>query len=215
MVSGGGAYAPYFIPRFSTDAGAEHDIVITMSSWNPYQVHLVRSHLTDNGVVLQRPNPGTGTTALIHGNADFAQGLNGWYSTGDAFGVFNIGPTRWVNTYTAKGDAAKGTLYQFFWVDANVQSLQFCVHGGHGAVKLLRNDAVESVVRTTRGRHDNDVDVGVSWGLSSFRGELMEVLIEDAYDDPWGFINVSQMRFNYGGDDSPICPRVGMPPGHL
>ncbi len=134
---GGGTYGPYLIPRYFKDAGNVHEIVYTLSSWNPYQTHLVRAYLTSDGSVLARPRPASAPASSLT-NASFAAGATGWSASGDPFAFSSASSAsgrNWVSTLTAKGDAAVGTLSQSFVVDRTVKALHFFVRGGHGAVK--------------------------------------------------------------------------------
>lgn len=65
----GGEYGPYFVPTwFSEDRGA-FGIVYTLSSWNPYQVHLMRTWLVPPDVTREPPPPPEhrSVTFTIHG----------------------------------------------------------------------------------------------------------------------------------------------------
>jgi hypothetical protein len=56
----GGEYGPYFVPSWFEEDGGALGIVFTLSSWNPYQVHLVRTWLVPPGVARVRPLRGVG-----------------------------------------------------------------------------------------------------------------------------------------------------------
>lgn len=51
----GGPYAPYFVPAWFHEEGDALGIVFTLSSWNPYQVHLVRTWLAPTTSEDRRP----------------------------------------------------------------------------------------------------------------------------------------------------------------
>ena len=53
----GGEYAPYFVPSWFSDAEGALGVVFTLSSWNPYQVHLVRAWLVQDGVTRASSRP--------------------------------------------------------------------------------------------------------------------------------------------------------------
>jgi hypothetical protein len=201
----GGEYGPYLVPQWFTktpDGG--HSIVYTLSSWAPYQVHLMRTILAkrgDRSVKAPSPggqtlpparleNPGFGTTGpTCH--------LGGWQGLGDAFGVYRGPDACWVTTYTqTKGDQATGALYQDFTVGGSTKALQFKVHGGEGTVRLHRG---EEIVRETRGRsgHEprNSPPTRACWNLGDYGGETLRVAIVDHATGPWGFIGVTGFEF--------------------
>jgi hypothetical protein len=193
----GGEYGPYLIPQWFTDGPAPglHTIVYTMSSWNPYAVHLMRTVLAVPGASAAPPQPGVGLAPAQLADADFSvdpyDPASGWSHSGDPFVRFfgAFGTQTWrLTTYGANGDATQGRLWQDFTVDAGTSTLNFAVHGGHAAVKLLRGD---EVVRATRGRDENDHEIPVVWQLSEFRGETLRLLIDDEESDPWGFVSTS------------------------
>jgi hypothetical protein len=191
----GGEYGPYLIPGYFTDdAPGVHTIVYALSSWNPYAVHLVRTVLAEPGATVPAPtNRGAGLPPTALRNADFAAGFTGWQAEGDPFVIFT-GPdgVRRVTTYDDKGDAAVGRLWQDFTVDATVTEIDFAVHGGHAAVELWRGG---DLVRRTRGRNTNDVDLPVRWRLGQLRGETLRLVIDDDQTDAWGFVGTTGFSF--------------------
>jgi hypothetical protein len=187
----GGEYAPYLVPAwFSQPAAGLHEIVYTLSSWNPYQVHLLRTLIAEPGVDAPQPMRGAGLPPARLVNADFAGGsLEGWNAEGDSFATFQDANGAWaVTTFTAKQDAVLGRLWQEFSVDDRTSSLSFEVHGGHASVALYVGD---TVVRRSRARDNNDARVKVVWQLSTLRGQTVRLAIEDDVQDAWGFISVS------------------------
>jgi hypothetical protein len=189
----GGEYGPYLIPRyFAEETGGVLSVVYSMSSWNPYQSHLMRTKiaLADNPIVL--PNDkGAGLPRATLQNGDFSAGLSGWRASGQGFGVA-VGPDgkRHVTTFVAPaGDAVVGQLSQEFTVDAVTRELSFFVHGGDARVVLMRGD---EVVRSTTGRRTNDVRMPVVWTLTEFRGETLRVVVDDSLTGSWGFVSASE-----------------------
>jgi hypothetical protein len=185
----GGEYAPYLVPRWFTSGPVPgvFGIVYTLSSWNPYQVHLVRTWLGAPGIAFAPPARGAGLPKASLTNGSFEDGLAGWHATGDAFATFagSDGRSRVTSFTPEKGDAAIGTLYQDFTVDASTSELAFLIHGGDGRVTLTRG---ADVVRSSRARRSNDVETSVVWNLEEYRGETLRVTIEDALSGPWGFV---------------------------
>jgi hypothetical protein len=162
-----------------------------MSSWVPYQVHLMRTWLVPPGVSKDPPAKGAGFAKAKLVNGDFATGnLTGWLAGGDGatFSVFTgaDGKKR-VTTYTpAKGDAAAGTLAQSFVVDATTTSLSFVLHGGDARVVLKHGD---EIVRLSHGRRSaTSEETDVKWNLVPYRGETVTLVIEDDLTGAWGFI---------------------------
>jgi hypothetical protein len=187
----GGEYGPYLIPQWFTQDGDKFGIVYTMSSWIPYQVHLMRTWLVPPTEPKTPPAKGAGLTKAKLVNGDFASGdLTGWLASGDGatFGVFTgaDGKMR-VTTYTpAKGDAATGSLAQAFVVDATTSSLSFALHGGDARVIMKHGD---EIVRESRGRRNaTSEETNVKWNLTPFRGETVTLVIEDDLTGAWGFV---------------------------
>jgi hypothetical protein len=186
----GGEYGPYLVPQWFTSEAGAHAIVYVLSSWNPYQVHLMRTVLVEAGATAMRPERGVGLPPATLVNADFANGTDGWQASGDAFAVFlgDDGRRRLTTYVDPLGDTAVGRLWQDFTVDALTRELVFEVHGGMAAVELMRGD---DVVRSTRGKNENFPDVPVRWQLSEYRGETVRLLIRDEETGPWGFIGTT------------------------
>jgi len=200
----GGEYAPYQISQWAKRrADGAFEIYYTLSSWNPYQVHLMRSVLAfadDNGPQASPPQ-GVGLPPARLTNPDFASGLSGWQSLGDSFQSFtgSDGVTRMTTFTSRKGDAATGALYQDFTVDTNTKSLSFLIHGGEAVVRLHRGS---EIVRESRGRsghaprNDPD-DTRVCWDIGRYAGETLRVAIFDGIDrGPWGFVGATKFRFH-------------------
>jgi hypothetical protein len=184
----GGEYGPYLVPSWFVQEGDAIGITYTLSSWVPYQVHLVRTWLVPQGSTKTKPNPGVGKPKTTLVNPSFATGdFSGWQVTGDAFVVFPLNGTNAVTSYTpAKGDATVGKLAQSFVVDATTSELDFKIHGGDGRVTLWRGN---EVIRSSRARRNNDVETEVHWNISNYRGETLRVVIEDDLTSSWGFVS--------------------------
>ncbi len=210
----GGEYGPYQISQWARRrADGAFEIYYTLSSWNPYQTHLMRSALAfvdDSG---PQPSPQRGVGLLLAQliNPDFANDLTGWHSLGDPFRTFtgSDGITR-MTTFTSKGDAALGALYQDLTVDANTKSLSFWIHGGEAVVRLHRG--VE-IVRETRGRsghapRNDPADTRMCWDIARYAGETLRVAIFDGVDKgPWGFVGATRFRLH----DTPCQNRALLP----
>jgi hypothetical protein len=187
----GGEYGPYLIPRyFSEEAGGVISLVYTLSSWNPYQAHLMQTRIAPVASTAQPVQRGVGLPKAKLVNADFTQGFTGWTSENGTFGIFNGADGRpRVTTFVApKGDEIVGKLWQEFTVDATTSELSFSVHGGDARVLLLRGN---EVVRSTQGRRRNEPELQVVWNLKQLRGERVRLVIDDSLPGPWGFITVS------------------------
>jgi hypothetical protein len=187
----GGEYGPYLIPQwFTTPSPGVHSILYVLSSWNPYQVHLMRTVLTEPGATAVPPDRGAGLPPASLVNGDFANGTTGWQAAGDPFAVFigDDGRPRLTTFVEPEGDAATGRLWQDFTVDSLTSELRFEVHGGTAAVELLRGT---EVVRSTRGQNANSPELPVRWQLSSYRGETLRLMIRDDEVGAWGFIGTT------------------------
>ena len=200
----GGEYGPYLVPQwFTTTPDGGQAIVYTLSSWVPYQVHLMRTILAKADD--SRPQPpaqrGQNLPPATLQNPNFDQGLQGWQSLGDGntFGVFTQGGRNRVTTFTAqKGDNALGAIFQDFTVDAATKAIRFLVHGGEGTVRLHRG---EEVVRETRGRSGHAArnppapETIVCWNLGEYAGDTLRIAIFDGKTGPWGFIGATGFEF--------------------
>ena len=135
-------------------------------------------------------------------NAQFADGLRGWDTTGDgaSFNVFDdynysttpdalnsgdprYGRRRSVSSYVyslsgaAFGSASKGSLSQSFVVPKDAVALRFNVHGGRGGRVVLSEGT--RALYTVTGNNDDSVKVTVSWSLEAHRGKSLRLALED------------------------------------
>jgi hypothetical protein len=193
----GGEYGPYLVPRWFTDNGrGEYGIVYTLSSWNPYQDHLIRTVMTGDGHAVPPPANGVGWPKAALTNGDFATyDTRGWTQIGGPFGIYQSqdGTPR-LTTYGASGDATVGQLYQDVSIDSTTTKLNFTIHGGGAEVKLIWNRNGETV-RAVHARNDNTTNLQVSWDLRDYQGESVRVFIDDHLTAPWGFIDVGGFQF--------------------
>ncbi|MGQ0508445.1 MAG: DUF4185 domain-containing protein [Myxococcaceae bacterium] len=184
----GGEYGPYLVPQWFTSEGGVHSIYYLLSSWNPYQVHLMRTVLTEPGATATRPSHAiTGTTTLT--NPKFDESIVGWHASGSPFALFmGTDGKRRITTYVPPAnDAVMGTLFQDFTVGANTTTLSFAVHGGNGAVRLMVGP---DIVRESRGRRTNE-DSAVKWNVSGLRGQRVRLIIADELTSPWGYVGTT------------------------
>jgi hypothetical protein len=211
----GGEYGPYLVPQwFTNNEDGNYSVVYTMSTWVPYQTHLMRTTLAwanDDGPQPPPPPdvdrlPPTRLTNPDFGGFDDCH-TDGWFGLGDEFRVFKDEDGRCaLTTYSAeKGDDALGALYQDFTVDGVTKSLRFWVDGGEATVRLHRG---HEIVRETRGRSGHaPYNVGkyereamdVCWNLGEYAGDTLRVAIFDGKAGDWGFIGVTGFVF----DDKP------------
>jgi hypothetical protein len=189
----GGDYGPYMIPQyFRNEGGGVYSIVWAVSSWNPYQTHLMRTYLGPPGVTRARPVNGQGLPKASLVNPSFADGLNGWSAAGDTFVTFPIdGARSAVSSYTAAQDAATGAIWQDFTVDATTSELTFSIHGGDGRVFLMHDG---EIIRSVHGRRSND-ELQVKWNVEELRGKSARLIIQDDLTGPWSFIGASNFAF--------------------
>jgi hypothetical protein len=131
----GGEYGPYLVPEWCTSPEpGVYALVYALSTWNPYTVQLVRSHVAAPGV-LWKPAPTRRSPQAPQElrNLEFADGkLTGWQHDGDAFATSKRDDGSWLVTTYAKprGDAVRGRLWQDFTVAPNARELRGFVHGG-------------------------------------------------------------------------------------
>jgi len=193
----GGEYGPYLIPQWMrSEAAGVFSIVYALSSWNPYQVHLVRSIVAEPGVSASPPPPkGAGLPPATLINGDFAAGdLRGWLTSGDSFAVIPGNDGHWrLTTYVPpKGGGVLGEIWQEFKLDSKTHELRFAVSGGDAAVKLYHGP---DVIRASRGRRTNSTETPVRWLLDDLSGETVRLAIVDDLTDSWGFVTVSGFEF--------------------
>lgn len=188
----GGEYGPYFVPQWWTSSEEGIDLVYTLSSWNPYQVHVLRSKLARPGTTrtpsMPRPPPASRGRAIV--NLDFADmTLDGWTSEGDAFALARRSDGKMeLTTYVKpRGDVIRGRLYQEFRVPLSASILRGFVKGGTESVRLMRGD---EVLRESRGPRTNDREVELRWTLDPYRGEDLRLEVLDDSTAPWGFVTV-------------------------
>ncbi len=187
----GGEYGPYLVPAWcSSPAPGVQELVYTLSTWNPYTVRVVRSTVADAGAKWQlpaataKPKPPRAPK-----NLDFAKGkLTGWQQEGDAFATVARDDGTWfLCTYVApRGDLVQGRIWQEFTVPATARELRGVVFGGSEAVQLWRGD---ELLRCTRGRRSNDVEVPFRWTLDEFRGQTVRLQVTDQSTARWGFVS--------------------------
>lgn len=201
----GGEYGPYFVPVPHWDtrtADGGFEIYYLLSSWVPYQVHLMRTVLARADDPRPQPSPPRGLglprATLVNGNFDTGD-LTGWTSEGDPFTVVRNrdGMPRVTSRTPDKSDAARGRLYQSFQVDALTKALTFQIHGGDAVVKLTHPQ--RGTVRMTRGRSSGppatEPETIACWNLEQYAGETMTIEIVDDLTGPWGFVGAGGFRF--------------------
>ncbi|HZN40629.1 MAG TPA: DUF4185 domain-containing protein [Planctomycetota bacterium] len=188
----GGEYGPYLVPEWCTspEPGVS-TLVYALSTWNPYTVQLVRSHVAAPGVAWKpAPTQLPPKPPKELRNLEFAGGrITGWQQEGETFATAKRADGSWLVTTYVKpsGDAVRGRLWQDFTVAPNARELRGFVHGGSEAVQLWRGD---ELLRCTRGRRTNDVETEFRWTLEEYRGEALRLVIADDSTAAWGFVSV-------------------------
>lgn len=188
----GGEYGPYLVPAWcGSPAPGVHELVYTLSTWNPYTVRLVRSYVADASGTWQPPASAVPMSpARAPKNLTFADGtLRGWQQEGDTLAVVaRDDGSHFVCTFVPpRGDAVQGRIWQEFTVPATARELRGCVWGGGEAVQLWCGD---ELLRSTRGRRSNDRETPFRWTLEEFRGRSVRLQIVDRSSAPWGFVSV-------------------------
>ena len=184
----GAVYGPYLVPQWFGEPGPGlHEIVYTLSTWNPYQVQLMRSVLAEPGYSASAPRRGAGLERAKLVNPGFTDGLNGWTSERDAFTTFDDNGRPGLTTFSKeKQAAAVGKLSQELEIDAETTNLLFEVHGGGRTAVSLYEGA--TLLRSSRGPNSN-ARVVAMWNLESLRGKTVRLVIED--NDPNNYVGVS------------------------
>ena len=133
--------------------------------------------------------------ALVNGG--FTRGLSGWTATGDGT-LFAVAPSggkveRPVLSTSADGKSSggslRGTLSQVFTVPSDALALRYVIWGGHAHVRL--KDAAGMTLEDCVGL-DSDVQVPVSWDLSTRRGQQLVLSIDDDLSTgDWAYVSLS------------------------
>jgi hypothetical protein len=209
----GGEYAPYLIPRFTEQEVNECVLHYTMSTWNPYQVVLMRSRL---GASLP-PEEKLEDVKLPFAN---------WSRSSDEFFVRE---GTGINTFAASGDNSTGWMWERLPMDNRNRSLRFTVHGGIAEALLvegpdttlfgadpfsygedaaavyadLKRGSYGRVVRRVSGLQSNEIKRNVNWDLRGLHQSGLVVVIIDKERDPWGFVSVSEMTLQRAAEPVP------------
>lgn len=206
----GGEYGPYLIPRFTKVDSAGCQLYYTMSTWNPYQVILVRSEV---GAPITAPPAASGAMLFLPGDAGWTK------TTGTWFVNFSHNNTPWISTL-ASSNADQGIMYQWLPRDMWNKSISFSVHGGNSEVILIegggdipttgdftaiyndiKDGAYGDVIQCTWGHEDNTIDIPVTWNLAPFDRANLKIVIIDHLVSSWGFVAVSRMTLTRNEPD--------------
>ncbi|HYC77853.1 MAG TPA: DUF4185 domain-containing protein [Planctomycetota bacterium] len=203
----GGEYGPYLVDRFVRGDADRCTLVYTMSTWNPYQVVLMRSDVGRPDAVAAAASRPVAERATIPGDP-------GWTVLGDPLVRFDRKGAPHVTTFGARGDAGRTVAHVPFRAGDD-DRLAFTLHGGTSWVALVREGAtapperVEDVaafrarlfggafgeiVDAVAGPASNAVDVSVAWSLRRVAGAPLRLYVVDAETGPWGFVSVSAFR---------------------
>lgn len=197
----GGPYAPYFIERFTTGDKERCSIYYTMSTWNPYQVVLMRS---DIGFPERCPELEFEETLLVPGG-------EGWILSHDFMQPIERRGVRHVTT-RKPGGAEMGVAHREI-VATTDGSLEFTFHGGAGEIVLVRETTppprkIEDVrdfyhrlkrgqfgdvVEAIAGPENDEVDVPMLWNLHRHVGHKLRLYVIDPLEGRKGFLNVSEL----------------------
>ncbi len=124
----GGEYGPQMITQYFThDGPGVYSLYYTLSSWNPYVYHLMRTVMVVDGYpVPVPPQKGVGLPPPVLVNPDFSNGTFGWNPTGGPIIINNGKATI----------PANSSISQEFTVDATTHQLTFSVSGDAGGVDI-------------------------------------------------------------------------------
>jgi hypothetical protein len=198
----GGPYAPYFIDRFTTGDKDRCSIYYTMSTWNPYEVVLMRS---DIGFPERCPKLEFEETLMLPGE-------EGWILSHDFLEPIECRGVPHVTT-GRQGGPEMGVAHRRI-VATTDGTMEFTFHGGEGEIVLVRETTppprkiedvrefyhrlkrgqLGTVVEAIAGPNNNEVDVPMVWNLHRHVGRDLRLYIIDPLPGPRGFVNVSQIR---------------------
>jgi len=197
----GGEYGPYLIPRFTAGSQTQCELYYTMSTWNPYQVVLMRSVV---GILPFTTPPATQTRQLGHD-------LWHRYPSNIAEAFMKNGKPNLTTYTTLDGDSKKGWLWQPLPV--GTVELEMQIHGGHGDIYILENSTplpqsgnvamtaldirtgvYGRVVAHATGVNSNS-DV-ITWNprLRNVDNAHLSIVVLDDVADTWGFISFSDIK---------------------
>ncbi len=196
----GGEYAPYLISRFTTGTAERCELYYTMSTWNPYQVVIMKSVV---GTSPAPPFPPALEQVLENDR---------WQrypaNVADDFPRDGIPH---ITTFTAaEGDANRGWLWQN--LPAGTQSVSFQIHGGHAEAFLLENftglpaagniSYISSrlragdygrIVRRATGVNSNSPTIPWTWSTTAYDTSSLGIVVLDDQTQGWGFVSLSQL----------------------
>jgi Domain of unknown function (DUF4185) len=199
----GGEYGPFLIPRFTRGDASRATLFFVLSTWNPYQVVLMRTDVgAPRGAAASRPSRVLRTLP----------GSEEWTSPPGFFEGFERAGKRHVTTFTERRDAATGVA----WLDLKTErrgSVSFSLHGGQGEVVLvagrqappapvtdppafyerLKAGAFGRVLEAVSGANSNGQDIPIRWSLDHCAGQPLRLYVIDHLADAWGFVSVSEI----------------------
>jgi hypothetical protein len=190
----GGEYGPYLVPQwFTEEPGGGHAIVYTLSSWNPYQVHLMQTVLVDADSPL--PPLSTADILSVFGNPGTTQSLalqdeSAWSLSGDGFALdaADDGGLVVASDAAPLSAAATGTFWFDFRIDQAASALEFDIQGGDPEVLLLADD---EVVRRAHGRNDG-VWRPVAFQLAGLHDRALRIALYDQSTE--SYVRVRNLR---------------------
>lgn len=209
----GGIYGPYLIPRWTTGDANSCQLFYTLSTWNPYDVIIVRSEV---GAALPAIPPDSGTQYLVPGDSNWTRSAGPWFTS------YTDNGEPWISTYST-GDGNMGVMYQWLPRDMWNKTLSLKVHHGTSEVMLIEGGGeipttgdiptiysnmkaglYGEVVQCTWGVRD-DIDTVVNWDLRPFDRKNLKVVVIDAKTSVWSSINVSRMTLTRNAPQSTIA----------
>lgn len=196
----GGEYAPYLISRFTTGTAERCELYYTMSTWNPYQVVIMKSV-----VGTSPPPPFPPVFEQVLDNDRWHRFPAGVADDFPREGIPHI------TTFTVEqGDANRGWLWQK--LPEGTQSISFQIHGGQAEVFLIENftglpaageiSQISSrlragdygrIVRRATGVNSNTPTIPWTWPATAFDTSSLGVVVLDDQTEGWGFVSLSQL----------------------
>lgn len=197
----GGEYGPYLIPRFTSGTPEECELFYTLSTWNPYQVVMMRSVVGTESF----PQPPATT------NHTLGHDLWNRYPEDIADEFMRDGRPNLTTYTTGKGDDSQGWMWQM--LPPGTVELEIGLHGGHSDFFILENAsplpetgdvaAVSLALRTGQygrvamhatGVNDNAEVINWNGKLRNVDNARLSAVVIDDTNAPWGFISFSDMR---------------------
>lgn len=229
----GGEYGAFLIDRWTSFADGRLELTYTMSTWNPYQVVLMRSSFAAPSPLAPKPPtkvmsmPGDPSWTRLTEGATFTRGLD---ASGQPHVVFATGPDFGERT----------AMWRDVPADPSITRIEFEVWAGDAEVVLIEGgkpfphsiaDATVfyhalkageygRVVRAAAGLRDTRFRRQAIWALAPYDRAALRLVAIDPWREAWGGGRLSAVTFTNDAQDrwadlrGAALDRAGLYPAH-